>query len=190
MKILRHLLVGSAVAAAVAAAACSDPILSNLVDESGDEQDGIPRGEYHRPGQECTLCHQEGGKASSKPFTVAGTIFASANRDVGVDSVEVRLTDSDGTKFIARTNCVGNFFVTQAEWNPKFPILVAINKNGAQQNMSSPIGRNSGCGGCHKLTVQDRLSQLPHIYLYGTDEPGFPDGDPTCPTSPIRPGTK
>lgn len=53
-----------------------------------------------------------------------------------------------------------------------------------------PIGRNQGCGGCHKLAVQDRLSQLPHIYLYGTDEPGAPDGDPTCPTSPIRPGTK
>ena len=190
MNALRNLLVVAAVGATVAAIACNDPVLDDEVSALGDEVDGIPRGEFHRPGQDCQLCHQEGGKASSKPFTVAGTIFAQPSRDVGVDQVEVRLTDSDGTKFIAKTNCVGNFFVTDAEWSPKFPILVAINKNGSQRNMSSVIGRSSGCGHCHKLQQTDKTQQMPHVYLFGTDEPGFTDGDPTCPTSAIRPGTK
>jgi len=186
----RRLLVLAAVGAAIAAIACNDPVLDDAVSSLGDEVSGIPTGEFHRPGQDCQLCHQEGGKASGSVFTVAGTVFAQPSRDVGVDSVEVRLTDSDGTKFIAKTNCVGNFFVTGAQWSPKFPILVAINKNGSQRNMSSVIGRSAGCAQCHKLAVTDKLQQEPHIYLFGTDESGSPDGDLTCPTSAIRPGTK
>lgn len=190
MNALRNLLVLAAVGAAVVAAACNDPVLDDEVSSLGDEVSSIPKGEFHRPGQDCQLCHQEGGKASGAVFTIAGTIFAQPSRDVGVDRVEVRLTDSDGTKYIAKTNCVGNFFVKASEWAPKFPILVSIYKNGTQHNMSSVIGRSSGCGHCHRLAITDKLQQMPHVYLFGTDEPGFTDGDPSCPTSAVRPGTK
>jgi len=56
--------------------------------------------------------------------------------------------------------------------------------------MSGPIGRQTDCAFCHKQNVGDPLSEVDHIYLFGTDEPGLPDGDPSCPVDPVVPGTK
>jgi hypothetical protein len=173
-------------------ASCTDPILDRTVADQGKETSGVDVGEFHRPGQHCTACHQEHGAASSSPFTLAGTIFAQPLRQVGVNSVEIRLTDADGTKFTAHTNCVGNFFIKADEWVPKFPILVDIAKNGTRRSMKSPIGRASECADCHVLTIPpaDPFSNVPHIYLFAADEPGSPDGDAQCPVDPVRPGSQ
>jgi hypothetical protein len=173
-------------------ASCTDPVLDDTVELQGKETANVEKNEFHRPGQRCTACHQENGEAANSPFTLAGTIFAQPQRQVGVDSVEIRLTDADGTKFTSKTNCVGNFFVKAADWVPKFPILVDISKNGVRQSMRSPIGREADCAGCHTLTLPpaDPFSQVPHVYLYSSDEPGAPDGDARCPVDPIRPGSQ
>ena len=55
---------------------CADPVLSNAVNAQGNETSGIAKGAYHRAGQPCVTCHQEGGPASNFPYTVAGTIFS------------------------------------------------------------------------------------------------------------------
>ena len=55
---------------------CADPVLSDEVNAQGAETSGVDKGEFHRAGQPCVTCHQEGGPASGFPFTVAGTIFA------------------------------------------------------------------------------------------------------------------
>jgi mono/diheme cytochrome c family protein len=180
------------VAGALAASSCTDPVLDQTVEDQGKETARIEKGEFHRAGQRCTACHQEGGEAGDAPFTLAGTVFAQPNRQVGVGAVEVRLTDSDGTKHTAKTNCVGNFFVKASEWTPKFPILVEIAKNGVRRSMRSPIGRETACAGCHTLASPpaDPFSQLGHVYLYATDEPNAPNGDDKCPVDPVRPGTK
>lgn len=170
---------------------CTDPVLDDRIEAQGNETEGIDPGPFHRVGQRCTSCHQENGEAGDSPFTLAGTIFAQPSRQVGVDAVEVRLTDSDGSKYIAKTNCVGNFFVRPEEWQPKFPILVELSKGGTRRSMLSAIGREADCGGCHsvELPLKDPFTQMPHIYLYGTDEPGFKDGNPQCPVDPVRPGS-
>lgn len=175
-----------------AAVSCSsDPALSNAVDALGNETQGVERGQYHRAGQPCVVCHQSGGPASDKPFTVAGTVFAQPNRQVGVESAEVRMTDADGTKHIAKTNCTGNFFVTAAEWDPKFPILVEVAKGGVRRSMKGPIGRDPSCAHCHSfdIPVKDKASMVTHIYLFSSDEPGSPEGAADCPVNPKRPGS-
>ena len=191
-------LVTSSVAIAVAVGSfcapllsCADPVLSDAVAAQGAETAGVEKGQYHRAGQPCGVCHQEGGPASSFPFSVSGTVFAQPLRQVGVEGVEIRLTDAERTTHIAKTNCVGNFMVKPEEWSPKFPILVEIGKGNVRRSMRSVIGREKSCSGCHstELEVSDPLSQVGHIYLYATDEPGSPEGTPDCPVDPKRPGT-
>jgi len=171
---------------------CADPVLSDAISAQGAETSGVDKGEFHRAGQPCGLCHQEGGPASGSPFTVAGTVFAQPLRQVGVEGAEIRMTDAEGTTHIAKTNCVGNFKVTPAEWVPKFPILVEIGKGNVRRTMRSTIGRDASCAGCHSTTLEiaDPLSQVGHIYLFATDEPGSPEGTADCAVDPKRPGTK
>jgi hypothetical protein len=176
-------------AAIASAVACKDPIPSSQKDELGDEDPGYSPGPYHRAGQPCLVCHSERGGETE--FTIAGTIFASPTRQVGVDATEIRLTDADGTQFIAKTNCVGNFFVKPSEWTPKFPVLVTVAKNGTRHSMQSAIGRDGSCAHCHsrKIPVEHPERELSHIYLFGGDEPGAPNGALDCPVSPRRPGS-
>jgi hypothetical protein len=185
---IRRVVLGALV---FAMASCADPVLSDAVDALGNETSGIDKGEFHRAGQPCATCHQEGGPASDFPFTVAGTVFAQPLRQVGVESAEVRMTDADGTKYTAKTNCVGNFFVTPSEWQPKFPILVEVGKNNVRRSMRSAIGRDASCASCHssELEPADPLSQVGHIYLYGADEPGSPEGAADCKVDPKRVGS-
>jgi hypothetical protein len=168
---------------------CTDPVLDDDVDAQGNETEGIDQGQYHRAGQKCVVCHQENGEASDSPFTLAGTVFAQPKRQVGVANATIRLTDSDGSKFLSQTNCVGNFFIKAADWQPKFPILVEVFKNGTNRSMRSPIGREPDCAGCHVVNPVDPLAQMAHIYLYSGDEPGQINGDDSCPVDPVRPGS-
>jgi len=176
---------------AAAFLSCADPVQSDAVSALGNETSGVPKGEFHRAGQPCVTCHGEGGPASDVPFTVAGTVFAQPKREVGVESAEVRMTDSDGTKYTAKTNCVGNFFVKPEDWQPKFPILVEVAKNNLRRSMQSAIGREGSCAGCHTVDLDpsDPLSQVDHIYLFASDEPGSPEGSADCPVDPKRVGT-
>ena len=177
----------------VGGASCRDPVLDDRINNLGKETANIPVGEFHRAGQACTACHVEGGPASDSAFTMAGTVFAQPARLVGVSGAEVRMVDAEGSKHIAKTNCVGNFFVKASGadgWQPKFPVLVEIEKSNVRRRMNTVIGRESSCAGCHVSTVDvgDPLSQVPHIYLFGSDEPGTPNGEQDCPVDPRAPG--
>ncbi len=166
---------------------CADPEISGGAAALGKETSGIPKGAFHRAGQPCVVCHQDQGPAADKPFVVAGSIFASPLRMVGVNNAEIRMTDSEGTKFTTKTNCVGNFMVTPTQWRPHFPILVSIAKDNIVRQMQGPIGRDGSCAHCHANGVppDDPFSQTGHVYLYGGDEPGSPNGDVTCAANPI-----
>jgi mono/diheme cytochrome c family protein len=173
---------------AIFALSCSDPFLDGANDEQGNETAGVEQGPYHRPGSNCVTCHREGGEASDSPFTMAGTVFAQPLKQVGVDSAEIRLTDADGTKYLAKTNCVGNFFVRPSDWVPKFPVLVEVAKGGVRRSMRSAIGREPSCSVCHtpEIPPKDPLGTVGHIYLFSGDEPNFPEGLPDCPADPVK----
>lgn len=163
----------------------SNPVHADEVDRLGDERDGVPQGEYHRAGQPCLTCHGFFGPSDTE-FVVAGTVFAGGDpkRQIGLERAEVRLTDSGGTKWIARTNCVGNFFVKPSDWQPQFPILVEVGKGGTRRAMKSTIGRDGSCATCHTAESGATYQQVGQVFLYSGDDPGAPEGATDCPVSP------
>jgi hypothetical protein len=158
-------------AAALLAAGCTDPIHDGAVKEMGKDT-RAPNTEFHRAGEPCGVCHQTAGPASTV-FTVAGTVFSQPDSVVGIDGVEIDMTDSASSMFHTKTNCVGNFYVKDSDWSPYFPILVRITKNGITQSMVSTIGRETSCAACHFTQVTDPLSQVNHVYL-GAEDPSPP----------------
>lgn len=126
---------------------CTDPVLDQKIAELGPEQ-GSP-GPDHRPGQPCVLCHSEFGTASGI-FTVAGTVYESPTSPKGAQGVQVLLRAADNSQFTATTGISGNFQIRKNEWDPPFPLLVQIYKEGvAIQKMQSHIGREPSCATCH-----------------------------------------
>jgi hypothetical protein len=186
----------------VVLAACidSDPVHTSAVNALGAEYAGIPQGQFHRAGQPCLLCHGGQGPASQK-FVVAGTIFFgpsetnNAPPPIGVDNVQVLILDDTGSQPVnpPTTNCVGNFYSSPGDWapgHPQFPLIVRIvgDANGQHYDvpMSSHIGRDGSCAGCHQLPDDTNFYRTPGIvHLSGQDNPNF-KGD-TCPVSPVPP---
>jgi hypothetical protein len=180
MRLAATLSVLASLAAGLLAAGCSDPIHDGGVSALGKDT-RAPGTEFHRAGQPCGVCHQASGPASTT-FTVAGTIFSQPGTFVGLNGVQLEFTDSNGNQYVDPnlTNCVGNFFVKDTDWNPFFPILVRITKAGVAQTMISQIGREASCAHCHALQNPDPLSQVGHVYL-GLDDPMPPT---TCGANP------
>ncbi|HSQ67645.1 MAG TPA: hypothetical protein VLM85_30755 [Polyangiaceae bacterium] len=170
----------------LAAVACGDPVTDGAINALGGELPNVPVGEYHRAGQPCVDCHSPSGPASGSPFSVAGTIFAQPSNPTGVDQATIAMTDTTGSKFTVTTNCVGNFFVKRADWDPSFPIFVRVYKNGLARTMQGQIGRERSCANCHKdpQTAYEALSAVGHIYMY-LDGDTPPPASSNCPVSPV-----
>lgn len=182
-RLLGRLLLATGLALPALAAGCSDPVRDTALAALGDENPDIPVGEYHRAGQPCVTCHGASGPASSKPFSVAGTVFAIPGPAVGVENAFVAMTDTLGSSYIAKTNCVGNWYVTKAEWDPAFPIFVRVYKDGMSRTMQGQIGRERSCANCHKdarPTSLARYSSVGHVYLYSSDV----SAPTNCPVNP------
>ena len=191
----------SVVAIAACAAACSDPVRDGRLKAVGDERPDVPVGEFHRAGQACVLCHTSGGPASSKPFSVAGTIFIQPNTAIGLGGATVAFTDSAGSQKTVTTNCVGNFYIRPSEWDPAFPLLVRVYRGAHSKTMQGQIGRERSCSFCHHDPVDPPLqyknspldpkfSSANHIYVYSASE-SAPGPDPMCPVNPnLAPGGK
>lgn len=178
-----------------------DPVHANLVSQLGPEASSIPKGEFHRAGQPCVVCHGDDGPANEK-FSIAGTVFYGPNTTgiglIGASGATVYLEDDNQTKFQVTTNCVGNFWVRPQDWQPAFPVLVTVAGptagNGmAQRSMNSHIGREPSCGMCHQVAsyptqpgaVVNYYQTPGTIYLTG-DDPNY-KGDPMCPVQPPSP---
>jgi hypothetical protein len=134
-------------AAACALGAC-DPVRSSAVDALGGEAPGVPHGPNHRPGQPCLLCH-DGKFGDAREFSVAGTVFENAGSKQGMSGVTVTLTDADGKKGTMRTNTAGNFYAAPSEWTPRYPVKVALSFGDKTVQMTSHVGRDGSCAGCH-----------------------------------------
>jgi hypothetical protein len=169
-------------ALAALASSCTDPVHDAEVNALGGEVGGIPQGEYHRAGQPCAACHGSEGPAKTT-FTLAGTVFYGPNAAIGVDGVAVEFYDARGATFVAHTNCVGNFFVSAAEFDPYFPVAVQINK-GSNVPMVSHIGRDASCANCHKDPTY--VDTPGHIHLVNADvEKAMPPTPAQCPVNPV-----
>jgi hypothetical protein len=180
----RWLLGGALLLPVVCGCTGYDPVHDEQVDALGAEVAGIPKGEFHRAGQPCTVCHGPQGPASTQ-FSIAGTVFATSDATVGVQSVQVLLVDDIGSSPAAgsvSTNCVGNFFVTPDMWSPAFPVKVAITNGPAGAQMVGHIGREASCATCHQ---DPRSASSPgHVYVNAAPVPN----NPSCPVSPVAGG--
>jgi hypothetical protein len=177
--------------AAAALTACGNPAIDDQVKALGPEVDGVAPSEYHRPGQPCLLCH--GVYGGAKPLmSVAGTIFAIPERkgkpSTGVEGVIVTVTDSFGDVKTKKTNCIGNFFITADEWEPGFPLAAKIEypstsgKGTTPAYMSTRIGRDGSCAGCHHgLRAADTPGS---IYCIDSTTNPFPVPGSDCPGVP------
>jgi hypothetical protein len=179
-----------AIATAVVAPACQDPVHDQEVSALGPENPQVPRGQYHRAGQPCTVCHGPEGPAQTQ-FSVAGTIFwqpyAQPNGqnqgELGASNAQVSMVDSLGKQFAVVTNCVGNFWTTPAAFNPAFPIKVSVftpELKGAPP-MFSQISRAGSCAECH--SDPPNYNALGHIYLGAGPVPAA-DVGAACPVDP------
>ncbi len=149
-----------AVLLVVVAGACADPVQSAEQTALGPEDPSVPRGELHRPGQPCLLCHDD--------FAVAGTVYQD-DLTTAFAGATITLVDSQGTSppNAPTTNSAGNFFVRTSDWKPAFPIgtydddagnaVFGITVTGTDPNnpaqMVTQIGREGSCNACHTPTA-------------------------------------
>ncbi len=145
------------------AAACTDPLRDRQIAELGEEQDGFPESPIHRPGQPCVLCH--GDYFGAEPqMVLGGTVFVEPEEPggplLGAPGYEIRLLDSQGritSEGLITTNECGNFWVTEEQFKPAYPLRVEIYGPSLSDPdrivqisaMSTRIGRDGSCGSCH-----------------------------------------
>jgi hypothetical protein len=147
---------------ALAFAAC-DPTHSNAVDALGDEAPGVRRGPLHRAGQPCLTCH-DGAIGDPSAFTVAGTIFESADGLSPAVGATVHLTSANGAEASATTNEAGNFYLTSREYTPAYPMKVDVTYARLPNvKMASNIGRDGSCADCHRDPAGP--ASAGHIYV-------------------------
>ncbi len=127
--------------------ACN-PVLEDQIAALGPEATDVSTGPLHRPGQPCTLCH-DGAVGDPPAFSAAGTVYENASSTSPLANATVTFTGADGETHPTTTNAVGNFYVTPAEFVPKYPMRVSVTSNGTTVTMQSHVGWASSCATCH-----------------------------------------
>lgn len=111
--------------------------------------DHRPTGDEHRPGQPCLVCHGAEYTPGDEVFAVAGTIYETLDSQTGTAGVDVILEDADGQEVRLRSNRAGNFYLEEDDAALRFPLQVAIERDGERMEMRSPILREGSCAHCH-----------------------------------------
>lgn len=200
----RRLLPLAVATACLLVSGCGNPLLDDQIDFLGEEDPEVGETEFHRPGQPCVVCH--GPYEGAEPeMAVAGTIFADSVTKLPVGGVTVILTDAIGVRKTAKTNCIGNFWITTEDWDPQFPLATEIrypvyDDTGAivedaegepqrlVQTMASYVTRDRSCATCHTLEGRT-LDSTGWIFCNAPDDPNpvpFPDVPASCNGKPPR----
>lgn len=137
-----------AVGLGLAIAGACDPVRDSSISALGGEAPGVPHGPLHRPGQPCLLCH-DGSIGNPPGFSVAGTVYQNASDLQAANGAVVTLTDSQGHTFDATTNEAGNFYVLPHQYQPVYPMKVAVAYGGTTVKMTADVGRDGSCAKCH-----------------------------------------
>jgi hypothetical protein len=151
---------------------CADPVNDALIAALPGEVPGIRTGPTHRGGQPCTLCHSSAG-GRHPTFTLAGTVYQKPTSKIPVEGALVHVIDATGATRDLTSNCAGNFYVDDSQWQPTFPLFIDVTDpaTGTILKMISKIGRDSSCASCHADPIGPDATG--HIYL--TSDPTVPD---------------
>ncbi|MFM2069171.1 MAG: hypothetical protein RLZZ584_4080 [Pseudomonadota bacterium] len=108
------------------------------------------------PGEDCVACHRAGGSAAEHPFSIGGTIYASAQAPAGagIAGVTVVVTDARGQTVTMTTNAAGNFYSTAAL---AMPLQAAhVVRDGVRRSMGTSSFAGA-CASCHSPTATGRI---------------------------------
>lgn len=111
----------------------------------------LPNGE-HRPGEACLGCHNGNG---APRFTVAGTVYASAQGGAAVPGATIVVTDAGGvvTRLVTASN--GNFYSNRTF---AFPVQVSASKCPDTRPMIGAVASTGGdCNTCHQTATSGRI---------------------------------
>jgi len=118
----------------VQAPACDDPIAPT--------SDG-----HHRPGEDCLMCHYQGG--GGPPFSFGGTLYTDIAGTTPVAGAAIHVIDTMGTDAVVITAANGNFWSYDLL---TFPAVAFASLCPDVTPMATPIGETDGScnkSGCH-----------------------------------------
>jgi hypothetical protein len=104
---------------------------------------------HHFPGEDCLMCHHQGGMEGAPPFTFAGTLFESSGGIAPRAGGMFHLIDALGTDVVVVSELNGNFYSTELV---TFPVIAFGSLCPEVKQMFAPIGEaDGGCNrsGCH-----------------------------------------
>lgn len=102
---------------------------------------------YHHPGEDCLMCHYQGGEGP--PFTFGGTLFADSGGTTPLAGATFHLIDAMGTDVIVVSQLNGNFWSTDLV---TFPVVAFGSLCPDVKPMIAPLGETDGScnrAGCH-----------------------------------------
>jgi hypothetical protein len=143
-----------------------DPVQDNAVAALGGDPSGARPGPTHRPGQPCLLCH-DGALGDPQEFSIAGTVYQNAADKQPARNAVIELKSADGSRVTFTTNAAGNFYAAAQRYSPKYPLEVSVSYQSQTVSMTSVVGRDGSCAGCH---VDPAGPASPgHVYAIAND---------------------
>ena len=104
---------------------------------------------HHNPGEDCLMCHHQGGMDGAPPFTFAGTLYDGSGGGNPVAGATLHLIDMLGTDVVVQTASNGNFYSLELL---TYPVLAFASPCPTVTPMLSPLGESEGScnqAGCH-----------------------------------------
>jgi hypothetical protein len=102
---------------------------------------------YHHPGEDCLMCHYQGGEGP--PFTFGGTLYTSSGGSTALAGGTFHLIDAMGTDVIVVSQLNGNFWSTDLV---TFPVVAFGSLCPDVKPMIAPLTETDGScnrAGCH-----------------------------------------
>jgi hypothetical protein len=81
----------------------------------------------------------------------------------------VSFTSVDGKTFDTTTNEAGNFYAQPSQFQPGYPMKVAVTFGQVTVKMTSEIGRNGSCAKCH--TDPFGATSAGHVFIPANGAP-------------------
>jgi hypothetical protein len=104
---------------------------------------------HHFPGEDCLMCHHQGGMEGAPPFTFAGTMFDSSGGTAPIGGATYHLIDALGTDVVVQTETNGNFYSLELL---TFPVIAFESQCPDVVRMLGPVTEaDASCNrsGCH-----------------------------------------
>jgi hypothetical protein len=137
---------------------CGDPTGTLPEGQPFDAISGYSGSPVMNPGDDCLSCHVQGGLASGRPWTLAGTVFPAvdASPDAGLAQAQILVTDANGKQLTLLSNAAGNFYTAE----PLADLVdIEIQKGDRRMIMqTSVVGGGAlqlvgSCNSCHLVSA-------------------------------------